>query len=137
MTAGYSRTPLPAKLGIKPGTDVLLLGDPLSFDLAALQTPVDRMPGGLYPVVLLFCPDRATLNGLFEPAKARQTVAGAVWVCWPKKSSGIVTDLDETSVREFGLANERVDVKVAAIDTTWSGLKFVTRRADRVRTAGP
>ena len=131
MTSGYSGTLLTKKLGIKPGTDVLVLGDPLSFDLAALDAPIDRTPSGTYPVVLLFCPDRATLTDRFEPATAAQTVAGALWVCWPKKSSGLVTDLGDAQVREYGLANGRVDVKVAAIDGTWSGLKFVTRLQDR------
>ncbi len=131
MTAGYSGTPLPQKLGIRPGEAVLLLGDPLAFDPTVLAVPVDRTPNAPYPVVLLFCPDAAALAEHFQTAKAAHTTAGAIWVCWPKKSSGITTDLTETDVREFGLANGRVDVKVAAIDATWSGLKFVIRLADR------
>ena len=137
MTAGYSGTPLPRKLGLRPGEAVLLLGDPLAFDTSALAAPVDRTPpAGTtdYPVVLLFCPDVAALAEHFETAKAAHTTAGAIWVCWPKKSSGITTDLTETTVREFGLAGGRVDVKVAAIDATWSGLKFVIRLADRGQT---
>ena len=133
MTAGYSGTPLPRKLGLEPGEPVLLLGDPLAFDTSVLAAPVDRTPPaqGDYPVVLVFCPEVAALVRHFDTAKAAHTTAGAIWVCWPKKSSGITTDLTETTVRGFGLANGRVDVKVAAIDATWSGLKFVTRVADR------
>jgi hypothetical protein len=82
-------------------------------------------------VVLLFCRDRATLVRRFDAAAARHTSAGMIWVCWPKRSSGVVTDLDENVVREHGLARGRVDVKVAAIDATWSGLKFVVRLRDR------
>lgn len=129
MTAGYSGTPLPRKLGIRAGSRVLVLGAPAGFDPGA---PCHRRPGREpYDVVLLFCPDRATLERRFDAAAARHTTAGMIWVCWPKRSSGIVTDLGEGVVREFGLANGRVDVKVCAIDETWSGLKFVIRLADR------
>jgi hypothetical protein len=131
MTAGYSGKPLAAKLGLAPGEAVLLLGDPLSFDTVALGTSVERHPDGEYPVVLLFCPNFATLANLFETARKASTTAGAIWVCWPKKSSGVPTDLTDNAVREFGLANGRVDVKVAALDHTWSSLKFVVRLADR------
>lgn len=133
MTAGYSGTPLPKKLGLEPGEPVLLLGDPLEFDLTTLNTPADRTPGADYDVVLLFCPDQNTLAEQFETAKNSHTTSGAIWVCWPKKSSGVRTDLTDGAVRGFGLANGRVDVKVAAIDATWSGLKFVTRVIDRQR----
>ena len=133
MTAGYSGTPLPKKLGLKPGEPVLVLGDPLTFDTGTLGVPVDRSPGAGYDVVLLFCPDGSALVAQFEIAKKAQTTAGAIWVCWPKRSAGVATDLTDNAVREFGLANGRVDVKVAAIDATWSGLKFVTRLADRQR----
>jgi hypothetical protein len=136
MTAGYSGTPLRDKLGLRPGEAVLLLGDPLAFDTSVLAAPVDRTPAAgtppvAYPVVLLFCPDVAALAEHFETARAAHSTAGAIWVCWPKRSSGITTDLTETTVREFGLAGGRVDVKVAAIDATWSALKFVIRLADR------
>jgi hypothetical protein len=132
MTAGYSGTPLEKKLGIGPDTDVLLLGDALSFDVSSLGPPPETRarPGG-YDVVLLFCPDMATLQRLFDEAKAAHRTAGAIWVCWPKKASGYQTDLTEDLVREYGLAGSRVDVKVAAVDGTWSGLKFVTRLRDR------
>ncbi len=131
MTAGYSGTPLPKKLGIGPGADVLVLGDPLGFDLRALAPAADRAPAGAYGVVMLFCPSSAVLTDNFDRAAASHTTTGAVWVCWPKKSSGVVTDLTEGGVRAHGLAHGRVDVKVAAIDAVWSGLKFLTRVVDR------
>ncbi len=129
MTAGYSGTPLPRKLGIRDGSRVLVLGAPDGFDPGG---PFHSRPGrDPYDVVLLFCPDRAALTGRFDRAAARHSTAGMIWVCWPKKSSGVPTDLDENVVREYGLAHGRVDVKVAAIDATWSGLKFVIRLTDR------
>jgi len=127
--AGYSGTPLPRKLGIGPDTRVLVLGAPDGFDPGA---PFHRRPGRQpYDVVLLFCPDRAGLVRRFDAAAARHATAGMIWVCWPKRSSGMSTDLNENAVREYGLAHGRVDVKVAAIDATWSGLKFVIRLRDR------
>lgn len=129
VTAGYSGTPLPRKLGVRPDSRVLVLGAPDGFDPGA---PFHRRPGrDPYDVVLLFCSDRATLVRRFEPAAARHTTTGMIWVCWPKRSSAVVTDLDENVVREHGLAHGWVDVKVAAIDVTWSGLKFVIRLRDR------
>jgi hypothetical protein len=129
MTAGYSGTSLPRKLGIRPDSRVLVLGAPDGFDPGA---PFHRRPGREpYDVVLLFCPDRATLERRFDAAAARHTTAGMIWVCWPKRASGVATDLGEGIVRDFGLTHGRVDVKVAAIDATWSGLKFVIRLADR------
>ena len=134
MTAGYSGTPLPAKLGIKPATRLLVLGAYPVADLGALpaDVTVDRGAGtGPYEVALLFCPDVATLHRRFVATAARLTTAGALWVCWPKKASGQLTDLTEKHVRDHGLEAGLVDVKVAAIDATWSGLKFVRRLAQR------
>jgi hypothetical protein len=134
MSSGYSGTPLPTKLGIKSGTRLLLLNAPELPGLDRLPADVTahrRAGGGSYDVVLMFCPDLATLRRRFDTAARLLTVAGAVWVCWPKKASGVVTDLTDKSVRDHGLAAGLVDVKVAAIDDTWSGLKFVRRLADR------
>ena len=129
MTAGYSGTPLPRKLGVSPTSRVLVLGAPDGFDPGA---PFARRAGREpYDVVLLFCHDVATLHRRFVAAAAAHTTAGAVWVCWPKRASGVPTDLTEAIVREYGLAHGQVDVKIAAIDATWSGLKFVTRLRDR------
>ena len=127
MTSGYSGTPLPAKLGIKPGTRVLLDGLPDDVPLDGHRRP-GREP---YDVVLLFAPDAARLRDRWPALVPRLTTAGRLWVCWPKKSSGVATDLTENLVREFGLAEGLVDVKVCAVDATWSGLAFVRRLADR------
>jgi hypothetical protein len=134
--AGYSGTPLPRKLGIAPGSRVLLVGAPEDF---AEQT-LGPLPGvelhrragrSPYDVVLAFAPDRRALADRFGPASRRLTTAGGLWVAWPKKSSGVPTDLDDNVVREFGLATGLVDNKVCAMDATWSGLRFVVRLRDR------
>jgi hypothetical protein len=134
VTAGYSGTSLPAKLGIKAGSSLLLIGAPELPDLTPLPADVriHRRPGtGPYDVVLVFCPDVATLHRRFGMTARHLSTAGALWACWPKKASGVSTDLAEAEVRRHGLASGLVDVKVAAIDATWSGLKFVRRLADR------
>jgi hypothetical protein len=131
--AGYSGTPLPRKLGIVDGTRLLLLGAPDGFELGPLPgVELHRRAGrSPYDVVLLFAPDRATLVRRFAPARDRLTVAGGLWACWPKRASGVATDLNDNVVRAHGLATGLVDVKVAAIDATWSGMKFVVRLRDR------
>ena len=130
--SGYSGTPLPAKLGIKQGSRLLIDACPPGWVLTGSPTQAHTRPGrDPYDVILLFCADVATLERRFAPLAERLTMAGALWVCWPKKSSGIATDLGEAFVRGYGLAGGLVDVKIAAIDATWSGLKFVRRRRDR------
>jgi hypothetical protein len=134
MTAGYSGTPLAQKLGIKPGTRLLLVGAPTGFVPEPLPDEVTvhrRRGAGQYELAMLFCPDAHRLHDGFGRLVDALTTAGALWVCWPKKASGVVTDLNENDVRDHGLACGLVDVKVAAIDATWSGLKFVRRLADR------
>ena len=133
MTVGYSGTPLPSKLGVTAHSRVLVLGQPPetnlgSWDCAARHT---RAGKGRYDVVLAFAPDLATLRSRFAPALAATTTPGRLWVCWPKRSSGVATDLTENIVRELGLAEGIVDIKVCAIDDTWSGLAFVRRLRDR------
>ena len=134
MTAGDSGTPLPRKLGVKPGQTILLEHVPDGFALGELPPDVHvhtRAGPGPYDLMLTFCPDLARLRARFGPLAARLDRAGALWVGWPKKSSGMPTDLTDNAVREYGLAAGLVDVKVAALDATWSGLKFVYRLADR------
>ena len=127
--AGYSGTPLARKLGVADGLEVLLDGAPASFELGA---PARRRPGrGPYDVILCFCPDSARLRARWPRLHALTTPAGALWIAWPKRSSGVPTDLDENAIREYALAHGRVDVKVCAIDDVWSGLKHVIRKADR------
>ena len=132
--AGSSGTPRPRKMGVKACARVLLAGPPDGFVLAPLppDVTVHRRPTPEpYDVVLAFCPDAAALARRWIALHPRTTTAGALWIAWPKRTSGMATDLDENLVRDVGLASGRVDVKVCAIDATWSGLKFVVRLADR------
>lgn len=129
---GYSGTPLPDKLGMKPGQRVLLDGAPIGFRLetgsATVQTRLGRGP---YAVALVFCPDLARLERRWPLVAPRVAVDGALWIAWPKRASGVATDLTEDVVREVALVRGLVDVKVCAVDETWSALKLVRRLADR------
>ena len=128
-SAGYSGKPLHVKLGVKPDSRVLVTGAPAGFDL---DCPHDRRAGRVaYDVQLVFCPDVSTLHRRWDEAVGRSTIAGAVWIAWPKKSSGVPTDLDENGVRDHALSHGLVDVKMCAVDQVWSGLKLVRRLADR------
>ncbi|PZS15948.1 MAG: DUF3052 domain-containing protein [Pseudonocardiales bacterium] len=133
MTAGYSGTPLAQKLGIKVDSRVLVVGAPAGFapELPAGVSVHRRRGRGRYDVVLLFCRNSRNLHDRFGTLVDAIGPAGAIWVCWAKRASGVSTDLSENGVREHGLACGLVDVKVAAIDEVWSGLKFLRRLADR------
>ena len=133
VRAGYSGTPLPRKLGIKEGHRVLLAAAPPDFDLGPLPgvTVTRRAAGSAYDVILVFTPDLRSLERRFVPLIERMVRNGGLWVAWPKRSSGLATDLDENVVRDLGLAAGLVDNKVCAIDATWSGLRFVIRLRDR------
>ncbi|HYN75392.1 MAG TPA: DUF3052 domain-containing protein [Candidatus Limnocylindria bacterium] len=131
---GYSGTPLVRKLGLKPGQLVLLERGPADLDLAPLprHLEVHRRAGhGPYDVIVTFCADAARLAARFDPLVARLATAGGLWVAWPKKASGVRTDLTEDLVRRTALQAGLVDVKICAIDPTWSGLKIVRRVSDR------
>ena len=130
-THGYSGTPLPQKLGLKPGLVVYVDGGPEHLDeLLGGSTYTTRLPRRV-DVTLLFSTSLTRLQKRLPLVVERTVRNGMVWVCWPKKASKVPTDLDENVVREFGLAAGVVDVKVAAVDATWSGLKFVRRLKDR------
>jgi len=131
--AGYSGTPLAAKLGVQAGTRTLLVSAPAlpAFDPPEGAVIHQRRGREPYDVVLLFAADAAALRARFEPLIPFVATAGALWACWPKRASGVVTDLNDNAVREYGLSTGLVDVKIAAIDATWSGMKFVRRLADR------
>jgi hypothetical protein len=121
--------PLTAKLGARPGSRVLVTGAPAGF---TVDCPHDVRAGRQpYDVVLLFCPRLADLDRAWTTACRRIATAGALWVAWPKRASGVPTDLTDTVVREYALAGGLVDVKVCAVDATWSALKLVRRLADR------
>ncbi|MEV5963935.1 DUF3052 domain-containing protein [Kribbella sp. NPDC051952] len=133
-TPGYSGKPLAAKLGIKPEYVVLLDNAPADFTIEGLPagTTVVRRAGRTpYEVVLAFCPDRARLSKRLPVLLEKTTTAGMIWIAWPKRSSGVPTDLDENGIRELALPLGVVDVKVCAIDSTWSGLKLVRRLSNR------
>lgn len=136
--AGYSGTPLAKKLGIKPNFKIALPNLPadvhqeLRGDLAQCETATSTTA----PVdfVVNFVTSEKDLRTSFPLWSRRLAPAGMLWVAWPKKSSGIRTDLDENKIREIGLATGLVDVKVCAISEVWSGLKFVIRVRDRARS---
>ena len=129
---GYSGTPLPKKLGIKDGFRVVLAGAPAEVRAtlrAALQTCGDGHDG--LDFVMLFSKSRVELTREFSRLAKSLAPAGMLWVSWPKKTSGLATDLDESVVRGIGLSAGLVDVKVCAVTEVWSGLKFVRRVKDR------
>jgi hypothetical protein len=134
MSDGYSGKPLAAKLGIKSGQTVVLDNAPPGFAIEGLPDDthlITRAGRAQYDVILAFCPDRARLASRLPVLLPKTSPAGMIWVAWPKRASGVPTDLDENGVRELALPLGVVDVKVCAIDATWSGLKLVRRLANR------
>jgi hypothetical protein len=122
----YSQTELEPKLGVRDGTTVLLLGAPDGFGKALRRAElVDEGPAQL---VILFSPNVADLEAEFDGAKAAMAPGGTLWLCWPKKSSGVDSDLGQPEVRRYGMDRGLVDFKVAAIDQTWSGLRFSRKK---------
>jgi hypothetical protein len=105
---------------------MLLVGAPDGFGKALRRAElVDEGPA---QIVILFVPDSATLEAQFEPAKDAMAIGGGIWICWPKKTSGLQSDLSEREVRAYAMDRGLVDFKVAAIDQTWSGLRFARRK---------
>ena len=135
--AGYSGTPLPKKLGIKEGSAFAVLGAPPGFRevLGALPAgAVEIEPGAaLADVAIVFVTTRAALSEVLPAAMGWIRQDGGLWIAWPKRASGVLTDLTGDVIRELGLATGMVDNKVCAIDETWSGLRFVIRLKDRGR----
>jgi hypothetical protein len=133
--AGYSRTPLARKLGIKPEARLALIGAPDGFHDTLGELPpgvaVRRSLRGGFDLAVAFFVARRPLQRRLPGLKAALDPSGGLWVAWPKRASGVDTDLTETVVRELGLAAGLVDHKVCAIDQVWSGLRFVYRLADR------
>ncbi|HEX4783622.1 MAG TPA: DUF3052 domain-containing protein [Candidatus Sulfotelmatobacter sp.] len=131
---GYSGTPLPKKLGIRPGFHVCLIEAPTDVrtELKAALAGCD-MSAGKAPVdfAMVFAKSKSGLTKDFDRISKLLAPAGMLWISWPKKSSGVATDLDQNKVREIGLAAGLVDVKVCAVTEIWSGLKFVRRLKDR------
>ena len=130
--AGYSGTPLLRKLGIKSGYAVALVGAPDDFERTLDELPPDvtlrRRAQGRCDLIVWFVGSRRDLRRRVARYGAKAG-AGGLWICWPKKASGVVSDLSERVVRETGLAHGLVDYKIASIDQTWSGLRFTRRRS--------
>lgn len=130
--AGYSGTPLSKKLGIKAGSVVALLGAPGGFEKTLGALPEEVRLGkdarGGANVILLFAKSRAELQRRFPAAAKALAKGGGLWIIWPKKASGVRSDLTETEVRAHGLGAGFVDYKICAVDETWSGLCFARRR---------
>jgi hypothetical protein len=122
----YSQTQLEPKLGVRDETTVLLIGAPDGFGKALRRA--ELVEEGRARIVMLFVPDSAALEAQFADAKAAIAPGGSLWVCWPKKTSGLQSDLSEREVRRYAMDRGLVDFKVAAIDQTWSGLRFARKK---------
>jgi hypothetical protein len=133
--AGYSGTPLPKKLGIKEGSRIALINAPKNFESELGELPANvefiKRPTKSLDIILFFVLTERALTRDFATLAAKLNANGMIWIAWPKKSSGVTTDLSEPGVQRIGLDVGLVDVKVCAIDETWSGLKFVYRLKDR------
>lgn len=136
-TAGYSGTPLIKKLGIKEGSSVIIINAPENYDETLGELPIGAVLKnkltGTFDFIQFFTEYISELNSNFNNLKNHLKPGGALWISWPKKASKIDTDLDENKIRKIGLAQGLVDIKVCAVDETWSGLKFVFRLKDRPR----
>jgi hypothetical protein len=133
--AGYSGTPLPKKLGIKESQRIAFINAPDNFDelvgaippttllLKKITSPID--------LVVLFVDREKVLAKEFPRIAKKLSPNGMIWIAWPKKSSGVSTDLIFERVQRIGLDSGLVDVKICAIDAVWSGLKFVIRLQNR------
>jgi hypothetical protein len=133
--AGYSQTPLPQKLGIKPGLTVVTINAPTNYRRLLGKIPEgvtfsDRLKVSS-GFVHVFIKQRNELAKRLPVMRGKVADTGIVWVSWPKKASGVLTDITEDVVRAVALPLGFVDVKVCAIDETWSGLKLMVRRENR------
>jgi hypothetical protein len=140
MPAGYSGTPLAQKLGIKAGHSVVLVNAPANFEIDVAPLPPNvslscrgatGQGEGACDVILAFFTSRAALEVRVAALAADLKPKGGLWIAWPKKSSGMATDVTEALVRETGLGTGLVDNKVCAVTDVWSGLRFVHRLKDR------
>jgi hypothetical protein len=135
MAAGYSHRSLVEKLGIKPGQRIAILNAPRGYRATLGTLPpgvrVAAVARGVLPFIHFFTPNRDELEARLPALLRALTPDGALWVSWPKKASGVATDITEDVVRAVALPTGLVDVKVAAIDDVWSGLKLVRRLKNR------
>ena len=137
--AGYSGTPLLQKLGIKPGHRITTVNAPAGFDRLLGSLPEGAAFVGStakdVDVIVAFESSLANFQKHLPVLANRIKSDGMVWISWPKKASGVATDLSENQVRDAALALSLVDIKVCAIDETWSGLKLVIRKENRAKRA--
>jgi len=137
VTAGYSGTPLPQKLGIGSGDAVALIGAPAWLEDALAEVPgvaevrTELDDRALYDVIVVFVSWRADLEAELGRLRDHMAPACALWIAWPKKASRVPTDMTENVVREVALPTGLVDNKVCAVDQTWSALRLVIRRKNR------
>ena len=134
--AGYSGTPLVKKLGIKPGSNVAFVSAPSGYTNTLDLPPdvnINSRSGKPLDFAQLFVKSEKQLRTKFSEYAKRLNPSGMLWVSWPKKRSGVSTDLSENIVRDIGLAAGLVDVKICAVNEVWSGLKFVFRLKDRAK----
>ena len=131
--AGYSGTPLSKKLGYKPGFRVKIVNQPENYWQLLIDLPEDvhEEMEGPYDLIHFFTSQRSELEKELPRLKEEIDKKGMLWISWPKKSSGVESDIDGNIVRATGLESGLVDAKVCAVDGTWSGLKFVYRLKDR------
>jgi hypothetical protein len=134
--SGYSGTPLPRKLGIKPGHRVALLGAPDGFEHAALgelapDVRIRRRAGGKADVIVSFHRSRAELERRLPALRELMEPAAGLWIAWPKRASRLPTDITEDVLRKIASPTGLVDNKVCSIDATWSGLRLVIRLEHR------
>ena len=135
---GYSGTPLVRKLGIQPDERIVAIGAPAHYSQLLAGLPDGVTIGGRVAsharFVHLFVTRRADLEERLEALRGKLDDRGVLWVSWPKKASGVATDVTEDTIREVALPLGYVDVKVCAVDETWSGLKLMIRRENRTTT---
>ena len=133
--AGYSGTPLTKKIGIKEGSRVALVNAPKDFQFEPKELPDNveflKQSAKSLDIILCFVTAERILAKDFSKLATRLTTNGMIWIAWPKKSSGVATDLSFERVQRIGLDAGLVDVKICAVDDMWSGLKFVYRLKDR------
>ena len=135
--AGYSGTPLVKKLGFKEGFRAALVNPPKGFQSELRPLPNDvKIVAGPLPkrldLILLFAESQQTLKKEFPRLAQKLAENGMLWIAWPKKASGVPTDLCENLIRQIGLDGGLVDVKVCAVEEKWSGLKLVIRKENRI-----
>jgi hypothetical protein len=130
-TPGYSAKPLAAKLGVAEGATVTTIGAPPDYEQLLMPPAGVRLVRRLAPgarLVHVFSTSRADLGAALARIRKSMAPDGAVWVSWPKKSSGVKTDITEDTIRELAFPLDLVDIKVCAVSEVWSGLKLMIRK---------